>query len=102
MARTRVVTVPDPEFTRNLLLHTAWLTLLYMLLLTLFEFIELVRPKPPPTAQIDNAQTAPPPSPPSSPSPETSEKLCPRCRALGARCLNINQNQRRQPLCRIL
>ncbi|PZC79047.1 hypothetical protein B5X24_HaOG216863 [Helicoverpa armigera] len=42
----RVVTVPDPKFTQTLLLHSAWLVFLYMLMLTLFELIELLRPKP--------------------------------------------------------
>lgn len=45
MAR-KIYTYPDPRFTRELLYNFAWLTFIYIFLLTLFELIELLRPKP--------------------------------------------------------
>lgn len=44
--KTAGTTWPDPQLTRTLLHCAVWLTFIYMLLLTLFEFIELLRPKP--------------------------------------------------------
>ncbi|CAF4853069.1 unnamed protein product [Pieris macdunnoughi] len=39
-------TVPGAELTKQIVLDAAWLAFIYMLLLTLFELIELLRPKP--------------------------------------------------------
>lgn len=44
MVRRR--TIPGEKLTKQILLSSAWLAFLYMVLLTLFEFIELLRPKP--------------------------------------------------------
>lgn len=65
---------PDPAAVRELLHSTAWLTFCYMLLLTLFELIELLRPKP--------ARYRPAPPAPAGPS---ANSLCPTCASIAVR-----------------
>lgn len=84
MSRQQVRTWPDPAAVRDLLHTAAWLVFSYMLLLTLFELIELLRPKPArlrPKLYPPPARRAPPsPSRAPAPAPAAGE-LCPRCAA---------------------
>jgi hypothetical protein len=72
MARVEVRSWPDPASTRQWIYSAAWLVLAYMFLLTMFELIELLRPKP---LGARPAERARPPAQPCGPGPDAD--LCP-------------------------